>query len=485
MVLPELALPGYPPRDLLLDPAFVDRTLAVTAELARELAGSPPILVGTLARSGSTTPGHPGLWNAAALLRDGTVAAVVAKRLLPAYDVFHETRWFCPGPPSSPLDIAGRRVGVLICEDLWDEGYPDHPAAELAAAGADLLITISSSPYRGGILPRRLYHAARTGLPLVYVNAVGANDELIFDGRSFVMDEKGALAARLPGFREAVEVVDLEASPAPEPLTEPPPEEELFEALCLGVRDFVAKNNLRRVFLGLSGGVDSALVACIAAAAVGPGAVTALALPSRHTDPRSTECARELAELLGIRFEVHPLEPLHAAARASLAPLLDAAGADTVDENLQARLRMLVLTAWVNRHGGLLLNTSNKTELALGYGTLYGDLGGTLSVLGDVTKPAVYALARWVAAHRVPIPPFILDRPPTAELKPDQIDPFDYPTVAPAVEALVLGERPEIDPAPWQRRLHAAEHKRRHHGLILKVTERAFGTGRMMPVTRR
>lgn len=493
MVLPELAVPGYPPRDLLLDPAFVDRTLATTEELARELADAPPVIVGTLARSGSTTPGHPGLWNAAALLSGGAVAALVAKRLLPAYDVFHETRWFRPGPPSAPLAITGRRVGLLICEDLWDEGYPEHPAAELAAAGAELLITISSSPYRNGILPRRLHHAARTGRPLVYVNAVGANDELIFDGRSFVMDRAGALRARLPAFREAVEVVDLEAFPSLEPFAEIAPEEELFEALTLGVRDFVAKNGLRRVFLGLSGGVDSALVACIASAAMGPAtepaAVTALALPSRHTDPRSTDSARELAASLGIGFEIVPLEPLHAAARAALLPLLDGAPDGTVDENLQARLRMLVLTAWVNRHGGLLLNTSNKTELSLGYGTLYGDLGGTLSVLGDVTKPAVHTLARWVAAHRVPIPPFILDRPPSAELRPDQVDPFDYPVVAPAVEALVQGQVPEMDSAggaiSLRRLLHAAEHKRWQHGIVLKVTDRAFGTGRMVPVTRR
>ncbi|HEX5715091.1 MAG TPA: NAD(+) synthase, partial [Thermoanaerobaculia bacterium] len=402
-------------------------------------------------------------------------------RLLPAYDVFHETRWFRPGPPSSPLEIAGRRVGLLVCEDLWDEGYPEHPAAELAAAGADLLIAISSSPYRRGILARRLGHAARTGLPLVYVNAVGANDELIFDGRSFVTDSTGALLARLPAFREAVEVVDLTASPL-ELAAEPPLEEELFEALTLGVKDFAAKNGLRSVFLGLSGGVDSALVACIAAAAVGPGAVTALALPSRHTDPRSTESARELAAVLGISFEVIPLDPLHAAARTAL---LDGIPDGTVDENLQARLRMLVLTAWVNRHGGLLLNTSNKTELSLGYGTLYGDLGGTLSVLGDVTKPEVYAMARWVAAHRVPIPPFILDRPPSAELRPDQVDPFDYPTVAPAVEALVQGNSPDIEAAHFHRLLHAAEHKRWQHGVILKVSNRAFGTGRMMPITRR
>lgn len=472
-------MPGYPPRDLLFDPAFVDRTLAATADLARELASGPPVVVGTLARSGEPTPGHPGLWNAAALLSEGRVTNIAAKRLLPSYDVFHETRWFRPGPPSEPVSIAGKRVGLLVCEDLWDEGYPEHPPAELIAAGAELLIAIAASPFRSGILPRRLHHAeraARQGVPVLFVNTVGANDELIFDGRSFALAPGGALLAELPAFREAVEVVDAGRAGTPAgPLTSLPAEEELFEALSLGVRDFAAKNALRSIFLGLSGGVDSALTACIAAAAVGPSAVTAVALPSRHTDPRSTESARELATTLGVGFEVVPLGPLHDAAREALA------AEGTADENLQARLRMLVLTALVNQRGGLLLNTSNKTELSLGYGTLYGDLAGTLSVLGDVTKPQVYELARWVTANRAPIPPFILDRPPTAELRPDQVDPFDYDTVAPAVESLVRGHGAED--SSWSRLLHAAEHKRWQHGVILKVSDRAFGTGRMIPIT--
>lgn len=480
VALPEMVVTGYPPRDLLLDPGFVDRAVATTEAVARDLAGGPPVVLGTVARSGSATPGHPGLWNAAALLSGGRVAALVPKRLLPAYDVFHEPRWFVPGGPSAPLEIAGRRVGLLVCEDLWDEGYPVHPPAELVAAGAEALVAISSSPYRQGVLDRRLHHARRAGVPVVYVNAVGANDELVFDGGSFLTGAGGEVIARLPRFAEAVEVVDLEVGGDLAP--EPGPEEELFAALVLGVRGFAAKNGLRRLFLGLSGGVDSALVACIAAEAVWPGAVTALALPGRFTDPRSTAAARELAGSLGIGCEEVPIEPLHAAAEGTLAQLLDG-DTGTTAENLQARLRALVLTAHVNRHGGLLLNTSNKTELSLGYGTLYGDLAGTLAPLGDLTKPEVYAVARWVAANRVPIPPFILERPPTAELRPEQVDPFDYPSVAPAVEALVRGESRE-EAGEWLRLLHAAEHKRWQHGVVLKISERAFGTGRMVPITR-
>ncbi|HET9225321.1 MAG TPA: NAD(+) synthase, partial [Thermoanaerobaculia bacterium] len=384
IVFPELAVTGYPPRDLLLDRGFVDRAISSTAELARELAGGPPVVVGTVARSGSSTPGHPGLWNAAALLEGGRVAALSPKRLLPAYDVFHEPRWFVPGERSEP---AGR-LGLLVCEDIWDEAYPVHPPAELTGAGAEVLIVVSASPFRSGILPRRLHHARRAGVPLVFVNAAGANDELIFDGGSFALGADGRLLALLPRFVEALEVVDLDG-PAVDPPSLPP-EEELFEALVCGVRGFALKNGLSRIFLGLSGGVDSALAACIAAVAV--GTVTALALPSRHTDPRSTESARELAESLGIGFEVLPIEPLHAAAEGALSHLLDGTG--TTDENLQARLRSLVLNAYVNRRRGLLLNTSNKTEISLGYGTLHGDLAGTLSVLGDLTKPEVYAVAR-------------------------------------------------------------------------------------------
>jgi NAD+ synthase (glutamine-hydrolysing) len=313
---------------------------------------------------------------------------------------------------------------------------------------------------------------------------VGASDELVFDGGSFVLNGAGGLHAELPRFREAVEVVDLQAAKSGAPTLTAA--EELYAALVLGVRDFAGKNGLRRAFLGLSGGVDSALVACIAAEALGAAAVTALALPSRHSDPRSATSARELAVSLGIGYQEIGIEALCEAARRLLAPLLDDSPEGAVaDENLQARLRALVLSAHVNRHGGLLLNTSNKTELSLGYGTLYGDLAGTLSVIGDLTKPEVYALARWHAQERGSIPAFILDRPPSAELRAGQVDPFDYPSLAPLLESLVLGlpvDGPDTD--SWRRRLRQSEHKRFQHGIILKVSERAFGSGRMVPVTR-
>jgi len=474
VVLPEMAIPGYPPRDILFDVSFAGAIEVATADLAHRVAGGPPVVVGTALPGGLVAPEHPGLFNAAVLLHAGEVTLVAAKRLLPTYDVFYESRWFTPGPTLPPLVLGGRKVGFLVCEDLWDEGYSLHPSADLLAAGADLLICIAASPYRKDILTQRLHHARRPHCPLIYVNLVGANDELIFDGRSFVLDGDGRLVAQLPGFEPALQVVDLAGAPLALPSVVVP-EATLFQALVLGIRDFVAKNRLGRVTLGLSGGVDSAVVAVLAAEAVGAANVTALAIPSRYTDPRSTECARELAAALGIGFEVVDLEPLHVAVEATLGSWLgDGVGA----ENAQARLRMLILMAYINRYGGILLNTSNKTELALGYGTLYADLAGTLSPLGDLTKPKVYALAAWIQQNRgAPIPAFILERLPSAELKPDQVDPFDYPKIAPLLEQLVRENRSNSA-------LRRSEHKRWHMGVILKVSEKAFGTGRLIPITR-
>ncbi len=474
VALPEMAVPGYPPRDILCDASFVAAVAEATRDLAARAAGGPPAVVGTLAPSGSRIPHHPALLNAAALLEGGRVNLAGAKRLLPTYDVFFESRWFVPGPALPPVDVAGEQVGLLVCEDLWDAGYATHPPADLIAAGATILLTISASPYRRGVLERRLAAARRPGVPLAYLNLAGATDELIFDGRSFALDGEGRPVAQLAGFSEDLQVVDLPGAP-PVDVDEGDPEEELFRALVLGVRDFARKNGVERAVLGLSGGVDSAVVAAIAAEALGAAQVTAFAIPSRYSAPRSAASAREFAEALGTGFEVVALEPLHATAEATLGELLDGG---TVAENVQARLRALILMAFVNRYGGLLLNTSNKTELALGYGTLYGDMAGTLCPIADLTKPEVYALARWIDAHHTPIPPFILERAPSAELKADQVDPFDYPRVAPALERLVQENRSNAA-------LRRSEHKRWHVGVVLKVSEKAFGTGRMIPITRR
>jgi NAD+ synthase (glutamine-hydrolysing) len=497
VVLPEMAITGYPPRDILCDTSFTEAVFEATRDLARRVAGGPPVIVGTVTASGHHPPHHPGLYNAAVLMRGGDVQLVAAKRLLPSYDVYFEARWFLPGPPSSPVTIAGQRVGVLICEDLWDDGYDIHPPADLLAAGADVLIGISASPFRRGTLVQRLAVMRRPRCPLVYVNLVGANDELIFDGRSFALNADGDILAQLPAFEEAVQLVEIEPqvlarsetgqskkyAPVLGPVSDRAPampemddSEEVFRALVLGVRDFARKNGIERAFLGLSGGVDSAVVAVIAAEALGPEHVTAVAIPSRYSDPRSTYSARELADALGIGFEMVELEPLHAAVESALGDLLSHG---TAAENAQARLRALVLMAFVNRDGGMLLNTSNKTELTVGYSTLYGDMAGTLCPIADLTKPEVYALAQWIQETRCnPIPRFIIERPPSAELKPDQVDPFDYPKIAPVLENLIRENRSNAA-------IRRSEHKRQHMGVILKVSEKAFGTGRMIPITRK
>lgn len=479
---------GYPPRDLLLDPGFVDAAIATTGALAKTLREGPTVIAGTIGHSPLRTPGHPGLFNVAAVLDGGRVRAATAKRLLPIYDVFLEPRWFAPGPPGEPIPLAGESTGLLVCEDLWDDGYPAHPAEHLTSLGARVLVCISASPFRSGVYEKRFRLAGRHGVPLVFVNLVGANDELVFDGGSFVADARGRVVEALPRFEEAVAVVDLDDA-RPIEIAQQPEPEELFRALTLGVRDFVRKNGLKRAFLGLSGGVDSALVACVAREALGPDAVTAIALPSRYTDPRSTETARELAAALGIGFEVVEIEPLHAAAESVLGHLIVGDYGAKADENVQARLRGMALMAHVNCRGGVLLNTSNKTEIALGYGTLYGDMAGTLSVIGDLTKPQIYDVARWYDAGRGVIPSFILERPPSAELRPEQVDPFDYPREAPIVEALVQGTPipPGASPddvARYRRLLRSSEHKRWQAGIVLKTSEKAFGTGRIIPVSR-
>ncbi len=475
IVLPEMAIPGPAPRDILFDPSFAEAIAAATRDLARRASDGPPVVVGSLATSDDrrANPQHPGLLNAAFLLEHGRATLVAAKRRLPTWDVSFEPRWFVPGPALPPATIAGRRVGFLVGEDLWDEEGELDPPAKLNA-----LVCIAASPYHQQVLEQRLVqarrHARRQRCPVVYVNLCGGNDELIFDGQSFAVNAAGDVIARLTGFEGDVHVLDLETA-APVELAEGEPEKEVYQALVLGVRDFARKNRLERAFLGLSGGVDSALVAVIAAEALGPERVTAVAIPSRYTDPRSTTCARELAHGLGIQFEVVDLEPLHTAAERTLGHLLEGG---TTAENVQARLRALILTSFVNHHGGLLLNTSNKTESALGYGTLYGDMTGTLCPIADLTKPQVYGLSRWVQAARGLIPPYVLERPPSAELRPGQVDPFDYDVIGPAMERLVQANRSDAA-------LRRSEHKRWQMGIVLKVSIKSFGTGRLMPVTRR
>lgn len=482
IIFPEMTVPGYPPRDMLYDASFVEAVQAATLDLAHQAKGLPPLLVGSFAPSEEKHYQHPSLHNIAYLMQDGEMQVAQVKKLLPIYDVFYEPRWFVPGKKTfPPIEIAGKKVGVLICEDMWDEEYPIHPGADLKAMGAEMLVCISASPYRKGAGEGRMYHAKRQGLPLVFVNLVGATDELIFDGGSFVLGGE-----TLERFVEEVSILTEDDRPQTvvEGRKSKVVEEELFQALVLGVKDFAHKNGMKKAYLGLSGGIDSSVAAVIAAEALGAENVTGIAIPSRFTDARSTESARELAEALGITFEIIKLEKMHEAAEQVLGP--ERSGGVS-GENIQARLRMVILMSYVNSGGGFLINTSNKTELTLGYSTLYGDMAGAISPLGDLTKPEVYALAKWINAglevegRRLKdgiIPQFVLTRTPTAELRERQVDPFDYPVVAPTVEGMVLADQANT-------MMRASEHKRWQMGVVLKVSARAFGRGRMVPITRK
>ncbi|HKJ28267.1 MAG TPA: NAD(+) synthase, partial [Anaerolineales bacterium] len=326
-------------------------------------------------------------------------------------------------------------------------------------------------PFTHSAWEQRMAYAASLPSPVVFANLVGGSDALIFDGRSFVLDGENGVV--LPGFEEAVRVIDLNDLPKFSPPTDDI--STVKNALVLGLRDFAQKNSIQHAFLGLSGGIDSSVVAALAAEALSPVDVTGIAMPSRHTDPRSTQAAEKLAANLGIGFALTPIEPLHTAAQAAQPELF---GEGVGAENVQARLRMVILMGYVNNFGGMLLNTGNKTEAAVGYATLYGDTAGTLCPIADLTKPEVYELARHINAEKEVIPQFALERAPSAELHPGQVDPFDYDEISPKLEELVLHN--QSNPA-----MRAAEHKRAQSGVVLKVSEKAFGSGRMIPITRK
>jgi NAD+ synthetase len=474
ILFPELAIPGCHPRDILFDPSFITATITATQDLAYKTRSGPPVLVGTILPADKELPNHPGLLNAGALLQKGKIELVAAKRILPTHDVFYEPRWFLPGPTLPPITIKGRQLGVLLGHDLTSKGDGTSPPFQLIDAGAEILVCLAASPYKQKILDQRLSNASAWDCPVLYLNLCGANDELIYDGRSFALNAKGQPIALLVGFQEDNRTIDLESETAAT-IQEVPSQEELFQALHLGVKDFMEKNQLDRTFLGLSGGVDSAVVAVILAEAFGPEHVTALSIPSRFTDPDSVAYAKILSEKLGIEFETVDLEPLHIAVEEILGELLESG---TGGENVQPRLRSMILMSYVNRHGGVLINTSNKTELSLGYATLYGDMAGSLCPIADLTKPEVYALAKWINREEEIIPSYIIERQPTAELKPGQVDPFDYDKLAPEMEVLIGLNRSNFA-------LRSSEHKRWQMGVVLKVNEKSFGIGRMIPITRK
>jgi NAD+ synthase (glutamine-hydrolysing) len=521
VVFPELALCGYPPRDLLDLPEFVERTARTLAELAApaEWSRGLSLVLGFPERLAGAPP--PGLMNSAALLAGGRLAAVGRKSLLPTYDVFDETRYFLPADASTAAPVAGLpgALGLSICEDIWNDKrfwqrprYQRDPIAELVRAGAVLVANLSASPYALGkpALRERMLAASASGhgAPIAYVNQVGGNDALIFDGGSMLLSPRGEVLLSAPLFQEALlvadldggrpEVLGLDGRPLLAPAAAPDAEaDELFRALALGVRDYVRKCGFRSAVVGLSGGIDSALTACLAAEALGPEQVMGVAMPSRYSSGHSREDARALAQALGLRFMEIAIEPMHAAFLAQLEQAVGTPLGDLAEQNVQARIRGQILMALSNDTGGLVLSTGNKSELAVGYCTLYGDMAGGLAVIGDLPKTMVYRVSRAANARagRQLIPERTFTKPPSAELKPGQVDQDSLPPydVLDDILHASLEERqgtaeivarghPEEMVRRVLRMVMGSEYKRRQAAPVLKVSEKAFGEGRRFPI---
>jgi NAD+ synthase (glutamine-hydrolysing) len=510
VVFPELAITGYPPRDLLNIPAFVRAVDEGLERIVREVPEGLFVILGAPRRRQMST--GRSLVNAAVALVRGSILLEVPKALLPTYDVFDERRYFEPCEPDTPrvISLGGVKVGLTICEDMWNdrllwEGkryYDRDPVAEAVEQGATLIVNVSASPFAKGKYETRrklVGHAARRwGVPVVYVNTIGGQDGLLFDGGSIVCDRDGALVAELPFFEPALRVIELTERAE---LKQHHPMEQLAAALTLGIRDYAKKTGMSRWALGLSGGIDSALVAALGTLALGADQGATFGLPSRYSSDHSLSDARVLAEKLGVPFRVVPIDPAHRAYEEMLAPVLDPLGpptaADVTYENIQARARGATLMAYANRTGALLLTTGNKSECAVGYCTLYGDMCGGLAVIADLWKLEVYELSRWLNDHAVggAIPESTFVKPPSAELRPGQRDDQSLPPyeiLDPILRCLVeeemgveeaaraSGHAVEIVRA-MQRKLFLAEYKRKQFAPTLRVSSRSW-TGRDYPL---
>jgi NAD+ synthase (glutamine-hydrolysing) len=491
VVTPELSLCGYPPEDLVLRPAFLTACADELARLATQVSGTTVVI------------GYPEVadgkrHNAAAVVRDGRIAAVYRKCELPNYTVFDEERYFEPGREPCVVDVAGVRVGVVICEDIW---FPD-PARAARAAGAQVIVVPNGSPYhtRQQALRREMVAARvrETGLPVVYVNRVGGQDELVFDGASFIVDGRGALAQQLPAWRETVALAEFDgATPkvvrgALDERLEP----HVYAALTMGVHDYVQKNRFPGVLLGLSGGIDSALTLAVAVDALGRERVRALMLPSRFNAAISLEDARTMAGILGVRYDEIAIDGVFDAFHGALAEEFRGLPEDATEENIQARIRGTLLMALSNKHGAIVLTTGNKSEMAVGYATLYGDMAGGFGVLKDISKTLVYRLAHYRNSLGRVIPERIITRAPSAELRADQTDQDSLPPYDVLDAILEAYVEEDLSPADIVARGLAPEHvakvvrlikvneyKRRQAAIGIRVTPRGFGKDWRYPIT--
>jgi NAD+ synthase (glutamine-hydrolysing) len=508
VLFPELAVCGYPPRDLLFKKRFVTDVERVTAEIAREI-GDVPALIGytTANTSGAGRPAY----NSAAFCHRGAILATARKCLLPTYDVFDEDRYFEPAPEPTVVTFNGRRIGLTICEDIWTHElvstrrlYHLDPVKWHAGQKLDLLLNLSASPWhlaKNSVRRTLVVDAAKAcGCPVAYCNSVGGNDELLFEGRSVVADAQGRVLAGFAAFREEMRVVDL-AAPAG-PVFHPSYEQEeladVYDALVLGVRDYAHKTGFKKALLGLSGGIDSALVAVLAAEALGAENVTGISLPSVISSQHSRDDAAALARNLGIQFHTLSIADVVSAAESTLAPVFAGKPRDIAEENIQARARGLLLMAISNKFGSLLLTTGNKSELAVGYCTLYGDMCGGLAVISDVYKTQVYALSRWINREREIIPRNTIDKAPSAELRPNQTDQDSLPPYD-LLDAILKGyveeglSRADLMARGFDRdvvndvvrKVDLNEYKRKQAAPGLKITSLAFGTGRRIPIVQK
>ncbi|MFN7515011.1 MAG: NAD+ synthase [Dolichospermum sp.] len=514
LLTPELSICGYPPRDLLLNPSFVVAMDQTLQKLAEDLPTNLAVLVGTVVKnSQARITGGKNLFNSMALLENGKIQQFFHKRLLPTYDVFDEHRYFEHGLEANYLILDHLKIGVTICEDLWNNeefwgkrSYQINPIHDLANLGVDLIVNLSASPYTVGkqnLREAMLKHSAISfQKPIIYTNQVGGNDDLIFDGRSFAVNKQGEIISRGEGFVSDFITVEFNANQQDLVLGNISPvyeseEAEIWKALVLGVKDYVHKCRFSKVLLGLSGGVDSALVAAIATAALGKENVIGILMPSPYSSEHSISDALALAENLDIQTEILPIGELMQAFDQSLNDLFAGTEFGIAEENLQSRIRGNLLMAISNKFGYLLLSTGNKSEMAVGYCTLYGDMNGGLSVIADVPKTRVYSLCKWLNSHhqKEVIPVNILTKAPSAELKPGQVDQDSLPAYdilddildrllhqhQSAAEIVIAGhDRVVVDKV--LQLLSRAEFKRRQAAPGLKITDRAFGTGWRMPI---
>ncbi len=506
VVFPEMCLCGYPPLDLLDYDPFVDDNLKQVRRVQHDAPPELGVVLGYIDRN--RTRSGKALRNVVSLIHRGAIVHTQAKTLLPTYDVFDEARYFEPAEQRRTAAFKGERLGFAICEDIWWESthpggvlYPIDPVKELLDDGASLIVVPSASPFYTGKPKARLELLSRigksSGIPVIYANLVGGNDNLIFDGGSMATSAAGDLVALGAAFEEDLVLVDTAKKAS---VIELPDDRyaEIEDALVLGLRDYLAKCGFSRAHMGLSGGIDSALTAVLAVKAVGSDNITALAMPSRYSSEGSLQDAKQLAQRLGIRLETIPIESLFDAFLSSMAPVFEGRQPDVTEENMQARIRGSMLMAYSNKMGSLLLATGNKSEMATGYCTLYGDMNGGLAVIGDLLKTEVYGLAHRINEREELIPDSILAKAPSAELRPDQTDQDNLPSYdlldrilsLYLLEHLTLREiiargHDEQTVSKVLRMVGQAEYKRRQAPPVLKVSRRAFGTGRRMPIARR